>query len=291
MESASLGQLILTGVPGKEIDPATAARLDFELRSRKSILDLVRGNTDRLLPRLGTADRVRMQLHLDEVRELERKVDALTIAPTVSCVKPSDPGADPQVGGNQPQGGYSQNLGYSNEEQRALTFCNLIKMAYTCDLTRSVSLQMSMFQSHMNMYPLTQQANDLHELGHCGVPGGTKAVAKAQAWHVKHFANLIAMLRDTKEADGSSLLDHTGAVFITEGGHGYDPGGKKANSSHSTENMVFMIAGRAGGMKQGRHIVATGKHPGSVILSAMKATGYTGNSFGQVTGTIPELFL
>ena len=48
----------------------------------------------------------------------------------------------------------------------------------------------TMFQSHMNMYALTGQKCDLHELGHNGDPAskGTLAVSKVIAWHMKHFA-------------------------------------------------------------------------------------------------------
>jgi hypothetical protein len=36
--------------------------------------------------------------------------------------------------------------------------------------------------------------------------------------------------------------------------------------------------------------MATGKHPASVVLSAMKAAGYQG-VLGEVTQDIPELFV
>ena len=39
------------------------------------------------------------------------------------------------------------------------------------------------------------------------------------------------------------------------------------------------------------HVVAPGgaNHPGNAILTAMRAAGYTGNSFGEVSGIIPDL--
>ena len=48
--------------------------------------------------------------------------------------------------------------------------------------------------------------------------------------------------------------------------------------------------GRAGGLAPGRHIAATGTHPAKVLVSAMQATGYDGDTLGEVTGTVPELF-
>ena len=39
-----------------------------------------------------------------------------------------------------------------------------------------------------------------------------------------------------------------------------------------------------------KHIVKTNQHPATVLVSAMKAVGYTGNTLGEVTGDVPELF-
>jgi hypothetical protein len=276
---------------------AEAARQDFLLRSRKSVLDLVDGKLQRLAanPQLGKADQQRLQRHGDEIRDLERQISALPPVAGGVCVKPADPGADPPAGGAQGvdaagESTYGTNLGYSNEEQRAKIFCDLIHMALACDMTRVVSLQMTMFQSHMNVYALCGAKCDLHELGHNGDPAirGTLAVSKMIAWHMKHFAYLLAKLRDTKEGAGS-LLDSTAALFLHEGGHGLDTATGKTNSTHSTENMACLIAGRAGGLKPGQHVVATGKHPANVVISAMKAVGMP-EKLGEVSGALPALF-
>lgn len=280
--------------------PATsteAARQDFLLRSRKSVLDLVDGKLQRLAAnsQLGKADQQRLQRHADEIRDLERQISALPPVAGGVCVKPADPGADPPAGGPQgvDAGGestYGTNLGYSNEEQRAKIFCDLIHMALACDMTRVASLQMTMFQSHMNVFALCGAKCDLHELGHNGDPviRGTMAVSKMIAWHMKHFAYLIRKLRDTKEGAGS-LLDSTVALFLHEGGHGLDTATGKTNSTHSTENMACLIAGRAGGLKPGQHVAATGKHPANVLISAMKAVGMP-EKLGEVSGALPQLF-
>ena len=57
-------------------DAAAAAKQDFLLRSRKSVLDLVSGRLQTLIanPGLGTADHQRLQRHFDEVRDLERQI-------------------------------------------------------------------------------------------------------------------------------------------------------------------------------------------------------------------------
>lgn len=270
--------------------PATnTAELDaarVELSKRRSVLDLVRGSTERLMGRVGAQDKLRLQRHFDEIRALELRIQDLPPPATGSCVAPADPGADPAVGGNL-AGDFATNSGYSNEDQRAKVFADLIHMAFACDLTRSASLMFTMFQSHMNMYVPAGVPNDLHEIGHSGM--GTVTMAKAQAWHMKHFAYLVSKFRDTPEGNGT-MLDNMAIVFLHEGGHGLDPSSGKQNSSHSSERMACLIAGRAGGLKPGKHVVASGKHPANVLVSAMKAVGVNTNQLGEVTGDLPELF-
>lgn len=277
-------------------DTAERNRLAFRQKARRSVLDLVHGNIVRLMPRLGAADRQRLQRHLDEVRALELRIAAIPPPAGGICQKPAAPGADPTVG--NPQGTnaagentYATNLGYSDEETRARVFTDLVHMAMACDLTRVATLQYTMFQSHLNMYPLTGHACDLHEIGHNGDPKrrGTKEVSAAIAWHVKHWAALLQKFKDTAEG-GADMLANMAIMFVNEGGHGKDTATGEMNSGHSTENMACMIAGRAGGLRPGKHVVATGKHPANVILSAMTALGYTGAALGEVSGTIPELF-
>src|SRR5262249_14164705 len=159
---------------------AAKKQADFELRQRKSVLDLLDRRTTKLMTRLGAADKARLQDHLDEIRDLERQVAAIPPVATAQCQKPGDPGPDPALGGNQGDT-FDQNLGYSGEEARAKVFCDLIHMAFVCDLTRVASLQFSMAQSHLNMYALTGQASDLHEIGHHGLPGPNVTLEMSKA--------------------------------------------------------------------------------------------------------------
>lgn len=276
----------------KPPDPKAAAREVFLLKQRQSILDIVRGSGDKLMTKLGASDKIRLQRHLDELRDLEKRVAAIPPAVTATCKQLGDPGADPPIGGNQPSTGgttdFDNTKGYSNEDKRAALMCDLIAMAFTCDLTRAGSLMFTMAQSHMNTFPLLGYPYDLHEVGHS--MGKTKNVSEGIAWHVKHFARLISTLRATKEGTGT-VLDNTVLTLIHEGGHGHDPEASKENSGHSTENMACLIAGgTACGLKQGQHVVAKDKHPGNVLNSAMKAVGVDQN-LGEVIGVIPELFV
>ncbi len=273
-------------VPQDQENAAQYAANQAAMKSRRSVLDVVLGRSKVLMDRVGAADRIRLERHFDEIRALENRIVDLPSSAEGICAVPADPGEDPPIGGNQPDGQFTTNNGYSNEEDRARIFCDLVHMAFACDLTRVGSLMFTMFQSHMNMYPLVGLANDLHEIGHSSM--GTAGMAKAQAWHMKHFAYLIEKFRSTPEGNGS-MLDNMAIVFLHEGGHGVDPSSGKQNSSHSSDRMACLVAGRAGGLQVGQHIVATGKHPAQVLLTAMNAVGVNTNTLGEVSGEIPGL--
>ena len=271
-------------------DPVDAERRDFMLRGRKSVLDLVRGSYERLHPNLGAADRLVIERHFQQIFELEERVNAIPPVAEGICSAPIDPGMDPLIGGdNSVNGGdgFDINAGYSDEDSRAAVLSDLIHMAAACDLSRVASLQYTMAQSHMNMYPLIQIPYDLHEIGHSS-PRRTEGVSTAIRWHVGHWARMVKRFADTPEGDGD-MLDNTVIIYLNEGGHGYDPEGVRDDSSHSTERMAMMVAGRVGGLVPGQHIATSAAHPAHVLITAMQAVGVQTDTLGEVTGTIPQL--
>lgn len=274
-------------------DPADAAARALALQKRKSVLDLVDRRMDGRLKRLGASDKIRIERHFDEIRALEARLQAMPPDQTGACMLPADPGQDPPLGGEQTgPSDYDVNKGYSGEELRAPLLADFIHMAVTCDLTRVVSFMLSMWQSYMNIQPLTGWASNMHITNHGQNPDAPiTELENVIAWHVDKLAYLVSKLRNTPEGAGS-VLDNCALVFLNEGGHGYGYEGGLQYSSHSTDNMVALVAGRAGGLQPGQHIVApaSANHPVNVTLSAMQAAGYAGNSLGEVSGTIPALF-
>jgi hypothetical protein len=56
--------------------------------------------------------------------------------------------------------------------------------------------------------------------------------------------------------------------------------------------MTLAIAGGAGGLKRGHHVVAPANrnHPVNAVITAMQGAGFTGDTLGEVTGDIPDLW-
>jgi hypothetical protein len=155
----------------------------------------------------------------------------------------------------------------------------MIAQAFICDLTRVASFMITWAQCFVSGKTICGNSSDLHEIGHGA--GTTTQMAQIVSWHLKFVAGIADKLRSVQEPDGN-ILSKSAIVFLTEGGWANDP--------HSTEAMVVAIGGRAGGLKPGKHIMATGQHPASVVLSAMKAVGYQG-ALGEVTQDLPDLFV
>jgi hypothetical protein len=280
-------------------DGDAAARLDFELRARRSVLDLITSKRDRVLARVGVVDRIRLERHFDELRDLELRIAAIPPMATGECQMIADPGSDPTIGADNPGAGSADitgGTGYSNEHERARVMCDLIHMAFVCDLTRAATLQITAFQSHMSVLPVSTDFGfpayaDLHELGHNGDTEnrGQFHVSKMLEWHISHYAYLMQKMKDTPEA-GGNVLDNTILVFANEAGHGTQLNdGSSPNATHSVEKMAMIIGGHAGGLVTGQHIRTAQEHPAKALISAMQAAGYTGDTLGEVTGNIPEL--
>lgn len=276
------------------------ARLDFELRSRRSVLDLVLAKRDALVGRVGAADRIRLEQHFDELRELEMRISAIDPGAIPACALPADPGPDPEIGGDNAgatSGTIDTNTGYSDEDLRARVLVDLIHMAFICDLSRVATLQVTVFQSHMNVYQLSSDLGlpiraDQHEVGHNGDTEnrGQVVVSTLLGWHVDIWGQLVRKLKETPEGAGTAL-DNSAIVFMAEAGHGVQLNdGTSENATHSVEEMVQLTAGRAGGLRPGKHIDTGGAHPVQNLISAMQAVGYDGDSLGEVSGNIPELF-
>jgi hypothetical protein len=99
--------------------------------------------------------------------------------------------------------------------------------------------------------------------------------------HAQLLAGFFDKLKKSKEADGSSLFDHTTIAF-----------GTNLSSVHTLKNCPTLIAGGGSGFKQGRHLVMDDpKTPlCNLWLSTLRGSGINVDSFGDSTGVIDELF-
>ena len=270
------------------VDPVVARNA---LR-RRSVLDAILESSKSLSARLGASDMSRLSAHLDEVRSLERRVARLAAPPD-----PMDPGVPVGSACERPAqpGSFTRGNDYNDEIKRGEVLVDLIAMALACDLTRVASLLISF---SMPMFTLPNHRMDIHEESHSG--SRTDFLA-SQVWHLSLFGRMLRALKAMPEA-GGTVLDHSAVIFLLEAGHGRDAAaGGSSRQAHSTDNMVVLIGGDAGGvLERGQHIKpapagshpngsAKPRHPASVLTTCMNAVGGSATGLGDVSGTIPEL--
>ena len=72
--------------------PGDEAIIDPSIGLRRSVLDAVVGDTNRLQQRLGYADRIRMEQYLDGIRAIEFQLAKLEEDPPnlAACIKPNE---------------------------------------------------------------------------------------------------------------------------------------------------------------------------------------------------------
>jgi hypothetical protein len=278
-------------------DDSGRAVHEYETRARRSVLSLITEKRERILSKLGAADKVRLGEHFDQIRELELRIAAAPPSMGDQCQKPLPPTDDLPLGGDNAGSGsdtIGMNTGYSDEDRRARLLADLIHMAFVCDITRVATLQITVFQSHMNVFQISTDFGmpiraDLHECGHNGdaTTRGQLPVSMCLGWHIGHYAYLLDKLKKTPEGAGT-VLDNSVLVFMPEAGHGIQLNDGASNfQTHSVDRMVLLVAGHAPTLTPGHHLIAPPQtHPGKVLLTAMQAAGYAGNKLGEVTGPL-----
>ncbi|MEM9073509.1 MAG: hypothetical protein AAGE52_33695, partial [Myxococcota bacterium] len=181
-----------------------------------------------------------------------------------------------------------------DQEARSEIFVELVRLAFACDMTRTVTLAGSGQLTGAGMrHRLWQSVGGLHgEVQHSA--GDQSLLDAANRSFVEIYASLLAGLKGTSEGEGT-LLDHAAGVFLMEGGKGLGPrsrsGDGGGDSNHSCDNMIMMVGGRAGGLVPKGHIDLTGddRHPAEVLNAAMRAMGSSA-TLGEVTRVVDELF-
>lgn len=226
-------------------------------RVRASILDQVKQDAARLRTRLGMNDQRRLDAHLDGVRALEQRINAMPPPPATACRLPAAP------------------MPTASVTDRARIMGELAAMALACDLTRVVTLQLSSPASHVryDAYPseLTcgGEAKSFHEYEHCaGYDAPVKAVLK---YFVDQYAAFVAILKAMPEG-GGSLLDSCCVLGCSELASGWE---------HLHDNMPLLVAGKAGGaLRGGVHVAANGEEASRLMLALLQAMGSTRTSWG-----------
>jgi hypothetical protein len=242
-------------------DPGTPEQRIRRIREDQSILDSIKQDEARLRLGLGAGDRARVVEYLDNVREIERRIQLAEKQAGSSLEIPDSPAGVPQ----------------SFEEHAGLMF-DLMAIAFQADITRVVTFMLARELSP-RAYPQIGVPEAHHGISHHqNDPVKVAGHATINTYHVALFGTFLEKLRNTPDGDGT-LLDHSMLVY----------GSGMANGNQHTPNpLPMLLAGGANGTLTGdRHIATKPDTPlGNALLSIADKAGLEMESLGNSNGRL-----
>ena len=230
-------------------------------RSRKSVLDFLTGEVAQLKRELDPTDRRRMDRYLQDIRELERRIQRVEEKNSGGMARtlPGSPAGVPD----------------SFDEHVKLMF-DLQALALETDMTRVFSFKMARDASS-RVYPESGVAKGFHPASHHGEnESNIDDLMLINRYHVGLVTYFLEKLKSIEEGDGN-LLDKTMIIY----------GSPMGNSNiHNHKRCPLFVAGGANGQLDGNlHLRATPGTPmANVMLSLTHKLGFDDKqSFGDST--------
>jgi Protein of unknown function (DUF1552) len=243
-------------------EPGTPGQRRAHRQRDLSILDVIAEEANALQRGLGARDRTRFTQYLDNIREIERRIQRTEDRNSAQVTTPDAPVGIPE----------------SFEEHVGLMF-DLLTVAYQADLTRVFTFMMSRELSQRT-YPQIGVPDQHHGVSHHGNdPEKIAKVAKINAYHARLFATFLERLRSTPDGDGS-VLDHSLIFF----------GGGMGNPNQHAVGPLPMVVAGGGVARRDRHLALPASTPvGNLWLTVANKFDNPMEKFGESTGTI-DLF-
>jgi len=241
--------------------PGTKAQRLERMQENRSILDSVREDVTDLEKKLGTKDRTRLGDYLDNLREIEARIQKAEKQTATSVTLPDAPVGIPEA-----------------FDDHARLMYDLMAVAYEANVTRVVTYMKSRDASQ-RVYPNIGVMEPHHAMSHHGNNQEKLAgLVKVNTYHMTLFANFLDRLKSTPDGDGS-LLDHTLILYGS---------GMSESDTHSRLNLpTLLVGGGSGRMKGNRHIQEAKETPiANLMLSLANKFDIPMEKFGLSTGSV-----
>lgn len=231
---------------------------------RSSILDWITGEVRTMNRQLGPEDRMRMEQYLDNVREIERRIERV-----VEHNSSGEERAIPEAPAGVPD---------SYREHMELMF-DLQVLALQTDMTRVISFKTGR-DAENRVFPESGSDRPFHPASHHG--GREEAILefnKICQYRVGMLPYLLEKMKGTMDGD-MSLLDRSVVMF---GSPMADP------NLHSHRRAPLLFLGKGGGILEGNlHLKAADGTPmANAMLTLLQGLGHTEmDSFGDSTGSL-----
>ncbi|MGB7323251.1 MAG: DUF1552 domain-containing protein [Rubripirellula sp.] len=262
IDPGALFDRLFAGQVVKETKQAKSVREKY----RKSILDFVLEDANRLHKTLPAIDQRKLDEYLYSVRDVEKRIGG------VERLRMTEDGVPD----------YPRPSGVPKElSKHCELMMDMVTLAYQTDSTRILSFMFTNAGSNRS-YPEIGVSEGHHETSHHGKSEHKQAnIAKINRFHIERFAYLLDRMKQTPEGNGS-LLDNCMLVY----GSGISDGDR-----HNHDNLPILLAGAAGGkIKTGRHIQYGKDTPlCNLYVWMMQQMGAKTDQFGDSNGSLGQL--
>ncbi|MCU0617337.1 MAG: DUF1552 domain-containing protein, partial [Gemmatimonadaceae bacterium] len=233
-------------------------------RTRRSILDFMTGELAALRTELGPEDKHRLNRYLDDIREVERRIQRIE-AHNLS----GEPRDMPEAPAGVPD---------SFAEHVQLMF-DIQALAFASDVTRVFSFKMGRDGSSRT-YPESGTDKPFHPASHHGGnERGVKDFQLINKYHVAMLPYFLEKLKSLQEGD-ATLLDKTMIIYGSPMGD---------SNLHNHRRCPLIVLGKANGALQGNVHIKTpdGTPMANAMLSMAHILGLSDmSSFGDSTDAL-----
>jgi len=243
----------------------SAAERLARIQEDRSILDVIAKDAASLQLQLGPSDRLMMTQYLENVREIERRIQrAEQSQGDQDLLLPARPAGVP----------------FDYQEHITLMY-DLMALAYQANVTRVITFMISREVSNRT-YPQVGVSDGHHAISHHqNRAEKMEKNVRIQTYNVGRFGYFLEKLRNTPDGDGS-LLDHSTLLY------GSNMSNSNAHDHFPLPNLV--IGGATGRMKGGRHLKYPDHTPmTNLLVSMLDKVGVRQESLGDSSGSLTDL--
>ena len=242
-------------------DGTTATQRLTRKQQDKSILDSITDKISRLDGGLNSGDRARLDEYLENVREIERRIQKATQQSANNPDLPTAPVGIPD----------------SFDDHIKLMY-DLQVLAYQTDITRVSTLMYARDLSAAS-YPGSGVRDGFHTASHhSNLRARMDVFSQINRYHVEMLGYFLDKLRNTPDGDGN-LLDHSVVLYGSSMSNG---------NQHDHDPLPILVAGGASGQLKGnRHLVFPAHTPMSnLMMAVLDKFGVHQDSFGDSSGML-----
>src|SRR5687768_11490316 len=238
---------------------------DAERRARReesrSLLDSVTGQIASLQKDLPASDRRRLSQYLEDVREIERRIQRSEAAARSEVALPELPVGVP-----------------ATFQEHLKLMMDLQVIALQSDITRVSTLMLSRELSGA-VFPETSIRDPFHNLSHhSNDRGNMDRFTQLNTYHVTKLAYFLERLKATVDGDGT-LLDHSLVLYGSSLSDG---------NQHNFSPLPIVLAGGASGqLKGGRHLqFPKDTRMSNLLAGTLNKLSVPTEKFGDGTGVL-----